>query len=135
VQVVYNPVGSAPRDSRLYVMQVSDGEIVAQTVELHGRVDGTLGVPPAEGMALSATARPNPLRARTTIDFVVPSEGHVTLDLFDVSGRRVARLVDGERPAGHHSVEWSAPRGRGGLYFYRIQAGEFRARRAMMIGP
>src|SRR5262249_5652070 len=122
VQVVYSPTVSTPRDSRLYIMQVSDNEIVAQTVDLHGHIDGTLDAPPAAGAGFSSSARPNPLRLRTTIEFTVPATGRVTLDLFDVHGRRVARLVDGVRPAGRNSVEWRAPSGRGGLYFYRLQA-------------
>src|SRR5262249_54050399 len=103
------------------VMQVADSEIVAQTVELHGHIDGTLDVP-GERFAFAATARPNPLRARTTIDYTVPAAGRVTLAVFDVHGRRVATLVDGERPAGRHSVDWVIPRGRSGLYFYRLSA-------------
>src|SRR5262249_25611559 len=68
-------------------------------------------------------ARPNPLHSRTTIEYTVPAAGRVTLELFDVSGRKVASLVDGERTAGPHRVEWTPPRGKGGLYFYRLKAG------------
>lgn len=121
VSVTYAPFGALPVDSRLYIMQVREGESVAQTVELHGHVDGPVGVPPAPGAALGASARPNPLRLRTTIDYTVPSPGRVTLSVFDVRGRRLATLVDGVLPAGRHSVEWVAPRG-GGLYFCRLQA-------------
>jgi hypothetical protein len=135
VEVAYHPVVSAPRDSRLYIMQVGADEIVAQTVDLHGRIDATLGAPTTTGAALTASARPNPLQQRTTIEYAVPSAGHVTLDLFDVHGRRVARLVDGERPAGRNSVEWRAPSGRGGLYFYRLQAaGRTLVQKLVVIG-
>ena len=78
----------------------------------------------------------NPLRVRTTIDYSVPTTGRVTMALFDVHGRKVATLVDGVIPAGRHSVEWSAPRGRGGLYFYRIQAaGHTLVEKLIVTGP
>jgi hypothetical protein len=124
VQVTYTPTANPPVDARLYVMQVQAKELVAQTVELHGHVDGLLDAPPAAASAFTATARPNPLRLNTTIDFTVPSAGRVSLALFDIHGRKVATLVDGPLSAGRHSVAWSAPRGRGGLYFYRLQAGD-----------
>jgi hypothetical protein len=134
VQVTCTPAG--PTTSRLYVMQVTDDEIVAQTVDLHGFVPPVVDVPPASGPALSATARPNPLRLRTTIDYTVPSAGRVSLGVFDVHGRRLATLVDGVMPAGRHSVEWSAPRGRNGLYFCRLQAaGEMRVEKLIVTGP
>jgi len=46
----------------------------------------------------------------------------VTLELFDVRGRLVERLVDGVRPAGRHSVEWRVARGGSGLYFLRLRS-------------
>ena len=122
VNVTYAPFGALPVDSRLYIMQVEDSVIVAQTVSLHGHIDGPVSVPPESDAALDASARPNPLRLRTTIDYTVPSSGRVTLSVFDVHGRRVASLVDGVLPAGRHSVEWAAPRSRGGLYFCRLEA-------------
>src|SRR5262245_22778901 len=122
VIVTYTPSDGSPLSSRLYAMQVNDTVLVAQPVDLEGHVGGTLDVPPGTSVALSATAHPNPMRVATTIDYVVPSAGHVTLELFDVHGRKVATLVDGERSAGRHSVEWTAARGRGGLYFYRLRA-------------
>ena len=46
--------------------------------------------------------------------------GAVTLDVFDLAGRQVARLLDGERPAGEHAVEWDAGAAPAGVYYVRL---------------
>jgi hypothetical protein len=122
VQVQYSPVDVGPTDSRLYVVQQSSSEMVAQSVVLHGHIDSNVGVEPEGGLALSTSARPNPLHARTTIEFTLPATGHVKLDVYDIVGRKVASLLDETRAAGRHVVVWSAAGRRNGLYFYRLRA-------------
>ncbi|RMH68313.1 MAG: T9SS C-terminal target domain-containing protein [Bacteroidetes bacterium] len=69
-------------------------------------------------------AYPNPFREATTIVYEVGEPGHVTLEVFDVLGRRVARLVDGPRAPGRHRAMFVAPDRAGGLYVYRLQIGD-----------
>ncbi len=69
-------------------------------------------------------AYPNPFREATTIVYEVGEPEHVTLEVFDVLGRRVARLVDGPRAPGRHRATFVAPDRAGGLYVYRLRAGE-----------
>ncbi len=71
-------------------------------------------------------AFPNPFRARTSIEYTLGERSRVTLGIYDVSGRLVARLDAGDRDAGSHRVEWDGRDGRGGtvasgVYFYRIE--------------
>lgn len=69
-----------------------------------------------------ATPYPNPSREWTVLEFDLPSAERVRLAAFDVLGREVARLVDGQYAAGTHSLRWHpdlAP----GLYFIRLEAG------------
>jgi predicted peptidase len=78
---------------------------------------------------------PNPFNPSTMIRFSLPKSGHVTLKVYDVLGREVETLVEGERTAGDYSVEWtpnnlaSGVSSKGGyasgVYFYRLQAGAF----------
>jgi hypothetical protein len=82
---------------------------------------------------------PNPFRAATTIRFSVSAPGEVELDLFDVRGRRVARLAEGRWEAGEHEVQWDGRDALGrrvaaGVYLYRLrtQAGEA-ARRLVLL--
>lgn len=52
---------------------------------------------------------PNPFRGRTTVQFALPEASHVTLAVYDVLGRQVALLVDGELPAGMTCSGTGAP--------------------------
>jgi len=76
---------------------------------------------------------PNPFNPVTSIYFALPEEATVTLDVFDVMGRRVARLVDGVRPAGEHRVSFDASNLSNGVYLYEIRAGSFREARTMTV--
>ncbi len=81
---------------------------------------------------------PNPFNPATTIAFDLPLSSRVTLEVFDITGRLVRTLVDGQMPAGRHRVIWD---GRGeagqpvasGVYLYRLQAGDFVQTRKMVL--
>jgi hypothetical protein len=76
---------------------------------------------------------PNPFNASTIIQYSLPEASDVTIDIYDLLGRIVETLVQGERPAGYHRVEWDAGDNSSGLYFYRIQAGENSETSKMML--
>lgn len=76
---------------------------------------------------------PNPTRQRATIEYAVPKEADVTLEVYDVLGRRVARLVDETKRAGTHSIELDASRLPSGTYFYRMRAGDFVKTHRMVV--
>lgn len=70
----------------------------------------------------------------TVIGFHLAVKNHVTLQVFDVYGREVATLVDGERTAGTHQVTFTARAAAAGLYFYKITAGKFtQTRKAVLL--
>ena len=79
---------------------------------------------------------PNPFNPSTVISFQLPVSSHVTLKVFDVNGREVATLVQGEMSAGSHAVTF-APQGgdlAGGIYFYKLTVGEFfQTRKAVLM--
>jgi hypothetical protein len=76
---------------------------------------------------------PNPFNPATTISYDLPTRSHVTLKIFNVLGREVATLVNGEIEAGRHQVRWNADRLASGVYFYRLRAGEFVENRKMIL--
>ncbi|MBD3424634.1 MAG: T9SS type A sorting domain-containing protein [Candidatus Latescibacteria bacterium] len=81
---------------------------------------------------------PNPFNPSTTIYYSLPERSHVTLDIFDVSGRRIARLVDAIREAGTHQAKWSGLNVNGasvssGVYFYKLTAGKGSITRKMVL--
>ncbi len=72
--------------------------------------------------------QPNPFRGTTTIGFALDRAGRVVLDIVDVNGREVARLLDGLRPAGDSRIAWSGADALGrpvspGIYYCRVRAG------------
>lgn len=78
---------------------------------------------------------PNPFRAASEIRFRLGSAAPVTVDVLDVSGRLVRRLVDGRSlPAGEHSVRWERGRLAAGVYLYRVRAaGASRSAKAVLL--
>jgi parallel beta-helix repeat protein len=83
---------------------------------------------------------PNPFNPKTTIEYVVPDAGGaVRLAVYDLSGRLVRSLVDGEQPAGKHVAVWDGRDDRGrelgsGVYFYRLEiGGGYRTERKMVL--
>ncbi len=87
---------------------------------------------------LSVASGPNPRGDFGWFDYSVPSNGKVTLSICDVSGRVVRRLVDASRSPGSYRVEWdgkddAGDRVPGGIYFYRLEQGEGRVSRKMVI--
>ncbi|MFW5972439.1 MAG: T9SS type A sorting domain-containing protein, partial [Bacteroidota bacterium] len=76
---------------------------------------------------------PNPFNPATLIEYSVPAAGKVTLEVFDMLGRKVATLVDGQMPAGVHGITFEAAGLSSGLYLYRLSAGNHVATRTMML--
>jgi hypothetical protein len=121
-----NPVGATISDSQ------GIGTIRNDDVLLAASIDAT----PKE-FALRR-AYPNPLSARTTIRFELPQTERVNLTVFDVMGRAVRTLVDGELPSGVHEVSWNtldraSERVSSGVYWVRLRAGEFTSTRKLLL--
>ncbi len=67
---------------------------------------------------------PNPFNPATTIPFSLCRDGHVRLEVFDISGRRVATLLDERLNAGDYSAAFDGRRLPSGVYLYRLNAGK-----------
>ncbi|HKK21567.1 MAG TPA: C25 family cysteine peptidase [candidate division Zixibacteria bacterium] len=81
---------------------------------------------------------PNPFNPSTTIGFSLPARSKVVLEVFDVLGRRVRTLADGNYTSGRHEVVWDGETDSGskvssGIYFYRLQANAFSATKKMLL--
>jgi len=63
---------------------------------------------------------PNPFNPTTTIEFALPTDGHVLLKVYDVRGRDVATLVDGQKDAGVYQATFLGAEIASGVYFYRL---------------
>ncbi len=76
---------------------------------------------------------PNPFNPATTIRYSVPRSGDVTVSIFDLVGRRVTTLFEGERTPGTYEVMWNATNEPSGVYFYKLQTGDFEETKSMLL--
>lgn len=98
------------------------------------------GVPVAATTTLElAAAAPNPFSASTRLEFATSREGQVRVTVFDVTGRRVAALVDARLPAGRHATSWDGRVDGGGtapagVYRCVLESPEGRRTRSLVLG-
>jgi hypothetical protein len=114
--VVYRPTGTNIDTPVNYTLRWQNNSYVD--------VEG--GPTPGPELSLAAPV-PNPMRGPTRLAFTLPRATTVRLAVYDIAGRRVRSLIDGERSAGTHSAEWNGRSERGerleaGVYIIRLQA-------------
>ncbi|MEM8560084.1 MAG: T9SS type A sorting domain-containing protein, partial [Bacteroidota bacterium] len=100
-------------------------------------LDLSVAVEPIRGATPStltlATNFPNPFVGTTTIEYALPQAGHVSLEVYDVMGRRVAVLADEIQAAGRYSASWSAEALAAGTYVAVLRAdGQMQTRRMVL---
>ncbi|MBT8402127.1 MAG: T9SS type A sorting domain-containing protein, partial [Rhodothermia bacterium] len=106
----------------------------AEPVVLDNRASGKLAV--QEELPTEFALRqnyPNPFNPTTTIKYDVPAQSDVRIVLYDVLGREVRRLVNGNQKAGRYEIVFDASLLASGTYFYRMQAGDFQALHKMIV--
>lgn len=122
-----------PADLVVYTPASSPGQVVTPQVYITGSNDDLLTVkytqPPVNGLAsvveplpngYAVGNHPNPFKSSTNISYNLPEAGHVTINVFDMMGRRVSTLVDGDRSAGSYVQRFTAGKSPGGVYFYQF---------------
>jgi len=106
----------------------SNGQIVKYGV--------TTGVTPVSNVvdnyALSQNY-PNPFNPTTNIKFAIPQSGFVTLKVYNMLGKEVASLVNGNLTAGSYDIDFNALTLSSGIYFYRLESGNFVETKKMML--
>jgi hypothetical protein len=76
---------------------------------------------------------PNPFNPATQIRYSLAKSGMVTLNIYDILGRKVATLVSTVQSAGEHVVTFDGSRLTSGVYFYQLEAGTFRSVKKMIL--
>ncbi|ARA94936.1 hypothetical protein AWN76_018425 [Rhodothermaceae bacterium RA] len=92
----------------------------------------TQETPRAEGYALS-DAYPNPFRESAVLSLQLPQPENVRVRVFDLLGREVAVLADGQMTPGTHALRWESGQASAGVYFVRVEAGPFTATRQLTL--
>ena len=76
---------------------------------------------------------PNPFNESTAIKFELPNQSFVTIDIYDILGRKITTLINGNQSAGSHQLIWYAGDISSGVYFYKIQANGYNEMRKMIL--
>ncbi|RKY48925.1 MAG: hypothetical protein DRP86_05955 [Candidatus Neomarinimicrobiota bacterium] len=76
---------------------------------------------------------PNPFNPVTNIQFSLPEPAQITLNIYDITGRLVEQLVNRHTPAGNHMITWNATEYSSGIYFARMQTGDFMQTKKMVL--
>ena len=99
------------------------------------KIGSTPSTPPDQAPAGYALLQnyPNPFNPSTTIRYALPQRSQVTLMIFNTLGQQVAILVNGEIEEGYHEVKFDAAGLASGVYFYRLQAGDYAQMRTLCL--
>ncbi len=68
---------------------------------------------------------PNPFNPTTIINYSIPKASFISIKVYDVLGREIETLVNDEKPSGNYKIEFNGSKLTSGIYFYRMQAGDF----------
>jgi len=125
-----------PSGAKQYLTDVAADQVITIVEEDLTPVDDPVNLPANYRLYASY---PNPFNPQTTIRFDLPEPAAVTVSIFDITGRLVRTIQQGESlAAGEHTVVWEGSDDHGqrvasGTYFCRLDAGDFRATERMMM--
>ena len=76
---------------------------------------------------------PNPFVKFTTIKYQIPIKSKVSLKIYDVTGRCVKTLIDGEKSIGYYKVKWDGEGLSTGIYFAKFKAGDYKETKKLIL--
>ena len=126
-------------NGRLIRVTHEGGPEITYTYDANGNllsVNSTpVGVEPAPGSFGFALGRsfPDPASQVSRIRFTIPERRRVSLEVFDIGGRRVATLVSGVREGGEHQAEFATRNRAAGVYVYRLRMGDREQSRRFVV--
>lgn len=108
--------------------------------DINGLIGGAVNMETMEAQ-LSGTltrAYPNPFSTQTTILFTLEQPGRASLKIYDLTGRHITTLLDGQQSPGEHSLIWDGTDTQGnampaGTYFYRLEAKHLQEAKSMIL--
>ena len=100
---------------------------------LNDHSNRTDGVDLSTAQAVLDQNYPNPFSGSTTISYELAQASQVKITITDITGKVVMDLNDGNKPAGQHQLTLSAASLQSGVYFYTIEAGQFRETKRMIV--
>ncbi len=76
---------------------------------------------------------PNPFNPATRFSFSIPEKSDVRLIIFDTLGNEITTLISEELTAGTYIIDWSATHQASGVYFYQLEAGQYKETKKMVL--
>lgn len=76
---------------------------------------------------------PNPFNPSTYIRYYLPRSGYVILRIYNIVGQELETLANGFKEAGEHEITWQAKGLPGGIYFYKLQSGEYTETKKLIL--
>ena len=136
----WNAVNTGLLNSQVFALASSSSNLLAGTngsgvwkrplSEITGVDDANTKLP--NEFSLSQNY-PNPFNPSTTISYELPISGFVNLKIYDLLGREVATLVNKEQQKGNYQVSFDGSKLSSGVYYYRLQAGDFIQTKKMIL--
>lgn len=127
-------IGGTYAKEIIYLKQWILDRVNWMDMQLSGK---TLSVPSADDTSPGTFALtqnyPNPFNPATTVKFQIPSDGEVSLSVYDLLGNKVVNIIHGEMTAGLHTVNFNASGLSSGIYFYRLNSGSFSTTKKMIL--
>jgi len=121
--------GNSNRDSIILKIYDSNDDFALGTVDYEPWVDEPFSFIGREDIVISefvlSQNYPNPFNPKTTISYQIPKSSYVKLTIYDINGRLIETLVAENKNAGYYTIGWNADKVCSGIYFYRIDAGEY----------
>ena len=96
-------------------------------------IGSLMAAPPIPEVYSLSAAYPNPFNPVTTLEFGVPIDGDVAIDIYNIQGRLVETLRDRHMEAGYHTVVWNADSHSSGMYFVQMRASEYLKTQKIML--
>ena len=118
--------------NRIFADIIHFSNLVLASKAVITNVDEGNGVKVPIDFALSQNY-PNPFNPETVIDFSLPKAGMTRLIIYNLLGQEVVKLIDSYQGAGSHQATWDGSNFASGIYFYRLQAGDFVQTRKMVL--
>jgi flagellar hook assembly protein FlgD len=103
---------------------------VKLTVGVVGIENNVTGIPTEFSLAQNY---PNPFNPTTNISFAIPTESFVSIKIYDILGKEVSKIVNETKQAGYYNFNFDATSLSSGMYFYKIEAGNFVQTKRMLL--
>jgi hypothetical protein len=126
---VYNQSGKTTRSFVISSWIEGDGRYSDDAIQIAGKLQSVAGTPV---FSISQNA-PNPASIYTEVEFTLPVDLYVTINVYNVLGEKVGQIEGRNFSAGNHTIKLDVSEYNAGNYFYTLTAGAFEATRQMTV--